>query len=291
MSSSYALLEKMTRTQQISASGGEIFASVHPVDASLGTLGAPQGDPACIAAGENWLQSQGCTRVWGPMEGCSWFTYRACLGPLERPPFLMEPQADGKPWLAAGYKSIASYTSTLQSHGSALERLDKHRRRAAELGFRFRSMSEKTMAQDLVACHRISHGAFSSALGYAPLPQDAFVAMYTPLLKSAPKELVLIAENDSGEIVGFCLGFPEMCAPKRKEMVVKSLAVDPLAQGASLGSALVAEVHARALAMGLDGGGIHALMRADSHSQNITARGGAEVFRRYALFEKILTPC
>ncbi len=67
--------------------------------------------------------------------------------------------------------------------------------------------------------------------------------------------------------------------------------MDPLAQGASLGSALVAEVHARAFAMGLGGGGIHALMRADSYSQNITARGGSEVFRRYALFEKILTPC
>jgi ribosomal protein S18 acetylase RimI-like enzyme len=280
----------MTRTQRISASGGEIFASVHPVDASLGTLSAPQGNPACIEAGEAWLQSQGCTRIWGPMEGCSWFAYRACLGPSERPPFLMEPQADAGLWLAAGYSAIASYTSTLQSHDSALERLDKHRRRAEGLGFRFRSMSDQTMERDLVACHRISHGAFSSALGYAPLPQDAFVAMYTPLLKSAPKELVLIAENDGGEIVGFCLGFPEMCAPERKEMVVKSLAVDPLAQGASMGSALVAEVHARALAMGLDGGGIHALMRADSYSQNITARGGAEVFRRYALFEKTLPP-
>jgi hypothetical protein len=56
----------------------------------------------------------------------------------------------------------------------------------------------------------------------------------------------------------------------------------------SVGSALVAEAHARALNMGFVGGGIHALMRADSPSQNITARGGSELIRRYALYEKLL---
>jgi len=64
--------------------------------------------------------------------------------------------------------------------------------------------------------------------------------------------------------------------------------VHPASQGASVGSALVAEVHQRALSMGFVGGGIHALMRGDSNSQHITARGGAEVIRNYALYEKNL---
>jgi ribosomal protein S18 acetylase RimI-like enzyme len=234
--------------------------------------------------------AQGCNRVFGPMEGCSWFPYRANAGPFSRPPFVMEPQADPGPWLAAGYTVAARYTSTLQSHESALERLDTHRVRANSLGFRVRSFELDQVERDLVDCHALAHGAFSSALGYAPLSQDSFVGMYKPLLLSAPQELLLIAEDNAGRVVGFCLCFPEPNAPALKQMVVKSLAVDPSVQGASVGSALVAEAHSRALAMGLTGGGIHALMRSDSNSQSITARGGAEVFRHYSLYEKRTEP-
>jgi len=222
------------------------------------------------------------------MEGCSWFSYRANLGPFDRTPFLMEPQADPGCWLAAGYKLCASYTSTLQSHEGALARLDKHRARATGLGVLIRAIDQGSLSAELSACHGITHEAFSSAVGYAPIPEQAFVGMYAPLLESAPGELLLLAEDSTGKVLGYCLSFPEPQAPERKEIVVKSLAVHPDAQGMSVGSALVAEAHSRALDMGFVGGGIHALMRSDSHSQHITARGGAELIRRYALYQKTL---
>jgi ribosomal protein S18 acetylase RimI-like enzyme len=288
MSSSQAILEKMTRCEEVASSGGRVLACVHPTDPGLGTLSAPEGDWQCIEAGEAWLREQGCTRVLGPMEGCSWFAYRANLGPFDRKPFLMEPQADPGCWLAFGYKACATYTSTLQSHEGALARLDKHRHRASDLGVLIRPIDQGNLSAELSACHGITHEAFSSAVGYAPISQQGFVAMYAPLLKAAPGELLLLAEDSTGKVLGYCLCFPEPEAPERKEIVVKSLAVHPEAQGMSVGSALVAEAHARALNMGFVGGGIHALMRADSPSQNITARGGSELIRRYALYEKLL---
>ena len=94
--------------------------------------------------------------------------------------------------------------------------------------------------------------------------------------------------NTAGELGGYCLCFPDILAPELKQFVVKSLAVDPSVQRASLGTALLAEAHERALGMGLTGGAIYALMHSDAHSTALSERAAGQVFRRYGLFEKTL---
>ena len=282
------LLSRLTDCTELTLDGSTVLAAIHPTIPGMGTLSAPQGGWSSIEAGEEWLKSRGCDRVVGPMEGCSWFAYRANLGPFERKAFAMEPVAEADPWLLSGYRTLATYTSTLQPHESALDRLNHHHHRAQELGVRFRSIDLDRVEEELERCHALTHASFSSAVGYAPIPSGLFVAMYAPLLRSAPADLLLLAESEDEQVLGYCLTFPEPLAPERKEVVVKSLAVHPASQGASVGSALVAEAHQRALSMGFVSGGIHALMRGDSNSQHITARGGAEVIRNYALYEKNL---
>ena len=289
MTQSIDLLSRLTECTELTHEGSSVLAAIHPTIPGLGTLSAPEGGWESLAVGERWLKERGCERVVGPMEGCSWFAYRANLGPFERKSFAMEPTAEADPWLLSGYRTLATYTSTLQHHEQALAQLARHHQRATEWGVRFRSIDLSRVEEELERCHALTHASFSSAVGYAPIPSGLFVAMYAPLLKSAPAELLLLAESEDKEILGYCLTFPEPLAPERKEVVVKSLAVHPASQGASVGSALVAEAHQRALSMGFVGGGIHALMRSDSNSQHITARGGAELIRNYALYEKGLS--
>ena len=49
---------------------------------------------------EAWLKEQGCSTAYGPMYPQTWYPYRACLGPFERPFFwgnLNFLQSYGKP--------------------------------------------------------------------------------------------------------------------------------------------------------------------------------------------------
>jgi L-amino acid N-acyltransferase YncA len=70
-------------------------------------------------------------------------------------------------------------------------------------------------------------------------------------------------------------------------VIVKTLAVDPDARCAGLGSLLVDELHRIGLEKGYTEA-IHALQHETNTSLKITGRHHGEVFRRYALFSKLL---
>ena len=241
-----------------------------------------------LAAGEAFLAGVGCERVWGPMEGCTWFSYRSNLGPSERPAFLKEPTGSPDGWIEAGYTKREDYFSSLQDNQEFLDKNAGKLERAQSLGYRFRTLDPSRLKEDLEACYRISQASFSEALGYASIPFSVFEALYSPLVSQVPRELLILAEDPEQEVVGFCLCYPEIFAPERRQFVIKSLAVDPRVQRASLASAMMTKAHQAAMAMGFVGGGIYALIRADAHSVAISEKAGAVIFRRYALFEKEL---
>ncbi len=289
MSSIDSILARLTTSRRIEHEGASILASVHPADSRVGTLSEPtKWVPGLVEAGEEFLAAQGCQRIWGPMEGCTWFSYRSNVGPSERPPFFKEPTGRPDGWLNAGYEKLEDYFSSLQDNQEFLEKNAGKVERAQELGFRFRSFELSQLRSELEACHRISHACFSGALGYAPIPFSVFEGMYGPLLSQVPKELLILVEDPDGAVVGFCLCYPEIFAPERREFVIKSLAVDPRVQRASLASAMMSKAHQTAIDMGFVGGGIYALIRADAHSVAISEKAGARIFRRYALYEKRL---
>ena len=289
MSTIESILEKLTISRRIEHQGASVLASVHWGDSGVGTLSEPSVmSREILEAGEAFLARQGCERVWGPMEGCTWFSYRSNLGPSLRPAFFKEPTGSPEGWLAAGYTKREDYFSSLQNNREFLEKNAGKLERAQELGFRFRSLDLSRLTSELESCHRISHACFSEALGYAKIPFSVFEAMYRPLLAQVPQELLILVESPEREVVGFCLCYPEIFSPERREFVIKSLAVDPRVQRASLASAMMTKAHQRAMAMGFEGGGIYALIRADAHSVAISEKAGARIFRRYALYEKTL---
>ena len=289
MSTIESILEKLTVSRRIEHQGASVLASVHWGESGVGTLSEPTVmSRGILEAGEAFLAEQGCERMWGPMEGCSWFSYRSNLGPSDRPAFFKEPTGSPDGWLDAGYSQREDYFSSLQDNQEFLEKNGAKLERAQELGFRFRSLNSSRLRSELESCHRISHACFSEALGYATIPFSVFEAMYGPLLAQVPEDLLILVESPDGEVVGFCLCYPEIFAPERREFVIKSLAVDPRVQRASLASAMMTKAHQSAIAMGFEGGGIYALIRADAHSVGISEKAGAKIFRRYALYEKML---
>ena len=271
------LYGRIGEVERIATEAGGVLATIHPLQQPIGCLGAPAGDAAALQRGEAWLRERGCTTVWGPMEMCTWFSYRASLGPEEHAPFKFEPLADPAPWRAAGYREAARYLSWQVSNEEILARVPE-----TSTGLHIRSLGDPE--QDLRAIHELTHVAFEGSFGFVPLPLELFRAMYQPVLELVDPNLVLIAEHE-GEPVAFLLALPDH-APDSGRFVIKSLAAHPRVRRAGVGRHLVLEAHRRARDMGL-GAGIHALMRKDNPSKNI-ARGAGQLLREYVLFEKTL---
>lgn len=257
-----------------------------PELSGIGFVG--EGDDDTVGAAESWLRSRGLTHVRGPVAGATWYPYRTLMGGSERPPFLGEPSARPEPWQARGYEVCAWYSSTLTPHGPTIDKGALVGRDRLAEGWTLRSMAD---LDDLDSClqllHRLSHAGFAEAYCFTPLPYPAFDELYRPFVPLYEPELVLFAYAPDGTPAGFTFTIPDVLNPDLRQLVVKTVAVDPAFRRLGLGTWLIGEAHGRAQARGLDGGGIHALMWADSKS-NLMGTDDSRLVRRYALWEKRL---
>ncbi|MEL6346655.1 MAG: GNAT family N-acetyltransferase [Myxococcota bacterium] len=266
-------------------------AWLNPALTPTGCIGAPPAnvDPLrAIADAEAWLRAQGCDAARGPLDGATWFAYRASLGPDDRPPFPGEPSAAPQPWRDAGYAVCQTYMSLLVDNGpqiAATRSRDRDLRAAGWTLETLEALGDFDAALDLF--YALSQAAFAQNYAYSPIDRQTFGALYAPLQPMLRPEFVLLARSPTGEPAGLCVSYPDVQNPGLKQLIVKTLAVHPDHRGAGLGSWMVGETHRKADAAGLIGGGIHALMRDGNRSQQISRQKGT-IVRRYALFERRL---
>ncbi|MBW1880747.1 MAG: hypothetical protein JRJ84_20515, partial [Deltaproteobacteria bacterium] len=152
------------------------LASIHPAMPEVGAVGDWVGGQGVREAAETWLAKQGCRVARGPMELCTWFTYRANLGPLDEPFFAFEPVERAERWEQAGYEPVAHYLSALADHD---RQIASARDRAASLsatGWQLNpipsdatgNISPEDFREAVSLVHRMSTGAFGEAFGYVP---------------------------------------------------------------------------------------------------------------------------
>jgi GNAT superfamily N-acetyltransferase len=261
-------------------------AHIHPSLAPIGTI--QDGTEAQIAVAEDWLRSQGCTHARGPMGASTWQSYRASLGPHDRPPFLGEPTASATLWELRGYRPVAHYASALADN---MQQIESSMARACSLvtaGWTLQTLDEAGGFQAaLPTFYALSTAAFTEAFAYTPIDLAAFEQLYRPLEPLIDPGLVLLALSPEGEPAGYCLAIPDRLNPQLQQFIVKTIAVDPRWRGQGIGSWMVGNAHSRAHTAGWTAGGIHALMWTGSHSRKISAHAG-HIIRRYALYEKAL---
>ena len=204
-------------------------------------------------------------------------------------PFFLEPHtppqvADG--FARAGFAVAATYASSVQgdlrSHDPRIARVA---RRAAVAGIVIRALDRRQAERDLLSIHALSHAAFNDAFMFSPIPQDEFLAQYGELLPHVETELVLLAEQ-RGELVAFALGLPDVLAPDRGTVILKTVATRPGLAYRGLGHLLVDRGAQIAAQLGYRRA-VHALMHEENRSFGWSGRYG-RVFRRYALFARTL---
>ncbi len=270
------------------------MAGVHPDLPHIGAVGDWVGDASVRLAAESWLRAQGCSTARGPMELCTWFPYRANLGPDREPTFAMEPTETADRWLAAGYEQATHYASAFIHHNTQIQKAYDPAAKLAMRGWRVESLeadangglSEGRFREVVGIVHRTSTLAFADAYGFAPIPEEALQSLYAPYRAFIDPAYLMIAFAPDGQVGGFAFALPDFLNPGLNRLLVKTLAVIPKYQGIGLGLWLVGTVHKTAADRGLDTA-IHCLMWSDSRSVGLT-REGDRIIRRYGLFEKPL---
>jgi L-amino acid N-acyltransferase YncA len=250
---------------------------------------------ALLAQACAMLAANGATLAVGPIDGTTWRRYRLVVERGPEPPFLLEPDnPDDWPahWTAAGFSTLATYTSALNDDLSRRDaRTDAARDRLSEAGIAIRPLDPSTIDAELARIFHLSLASFRGNFLYTPVGRQEFIAQYQAVLPSVRPELVLLAERGDA-LLGFVFALPDLLQARRgvavDTVVVKTVAVDPSAAGLGLGGVLVDLVQQAARELGYRRA-IHALMHETNLSRRISDRFGRTI-RRYALFSRPLTP-
>jgi GNAT superfamily N-acetyltransferase len=231
----------------------------------------------------------GVDRVLGPINGSTWARYRLAL-PGDAPPFLSEPTnppeyADD--FAAAGFRVAAWYESARVTDLTTPDpRAADAPERLRARGVTVRALRPDRFDEEMEALFALTLEAFAENLYYSPITLAEFRARYTPLRPLLDPELVRLAEDEQGRLLGYVFAFPDlltMSGGRPTRVVLKTLASARGARGLGLGTFLGDEIRRLAQERGYTEV-IHALMHVQNASVGIS-RHTAGVFRRYALYE------
>lgn len=251
---------------------------------------AALGDFACddaesgahlLAEAATRLSVEGFEGLVGPMNGDTWSKHRLVVESNGRAPYLMEPANPAHypdAFARAGWSEIARYAS---AEGPLPETATPA---LPPPGIQLLPFDPDRAEAELADLHRVSLKAFTRGFLYRPLSLDAFVGMYRPVLGRLDPDLVVMARDDDGNLQGFLFAIPDLGDMSLdRAVILKTYA--SLRPG--LGSSLARRFYAQAALRGYRRV-IHALMHDDNLSARHSARLGADVFRRYALWGRDL---
>ncbi len=244
-------------------------------------------------------QKHNATCVVGPMDGNTWRSYRFvtespkidALNKLSHPDYFLEP---GNPYhypqnfIDAGFSPLANYSSALNSDLAAVdERIKKALQRFDNQGICLRTLDADKFEQELKQIFALSLESFVHNYLYTAITEAQFLSQYKKVQSLVQSELVLLAHDSKGTLLGYLFALPDIAQKMRGEeidtIIIKTVAVKPGRESKGLGSVLVSEVQRRAHEAGYKKA-IHALMH-DSNTSNNISRHYAETIRRYTLFE------
>ncbi|MDO8882760.1 MAG: hypothetical protein U0934_07500 [Pseudotabrizicola sp.] len=224
----------------------------------------------------------GRDRVLGPMAGDTWHSYRFVSETDGSPPFLLEPTnrpEEPEIFAAAGFAPVARYFSARMP----LAKVDLTPPPQTD-AFTIETWDGTDPDRLLREVFTLSSQAFSSNAFYTPITQDAFLAMYQPVMPLMKRDLIFFARRRDGALAGYLFAMPNYAeGSEPKSVILKTYA----SRERGAGRHLVHACHSAALGLGFETV-IHALIHDDNVSAERSQREGAQIFRRYALLGRQL---
>ncbi|MBN1308449.1 MAG: hypothetical protein JXA18_11060 [Chitinispirillaceae bacterium] len=278
---------------------GRAAAIVNP---DLTFRGAPAGctgffecvdDPVAVgellATAGAFLRDCGCRWNIGPLNGSTWYAYRA-TEPSGNPPFFLDNYH--KPWYAslfrsAGFDTIATYSSTrIALDGKSESRVERLAKRFDQRGIIERTIDPVAFDDEVARIHALCLESFAGNFLYTPATVEEVIGMYRKVQPYVDPTFVRLCEDIRGELLAFVFCLPDLYNRTEKTLVIKTVAVKPGGSARGLGAFLVEKIHSLARQAGFRFI-IHALMH-DSNQSMLIANEGSQLYHRYSLFAKAL---
>lgn len=223
------------------------------------------------------IRGEGYARLLGPMDGNTWHAYRLVSESDGSPGFLMEPTSgphDRDAFTGAGFKVAGRYFSARVPVEAALADAP-----APDPAISVESWDGGDPEAYFSEVYALSLNAFRENAFYTPIDRETFLGMYMPFVPMLRRELIFMARDPTGSLVGFLFGIPNYAeGPQSRTAILKTYASTRSGAGRLLAHA----IHRSAQDLGFDTV-IHALIREDNASATRSRMLGAEVFRRYEL--------
>ncbi len=233
------------------------------------------------------LKQKGCKRAVGPVDGNTFRRYRFVIESSDAAAFFMEPEnpmSYPEYFSDNGFEQLATYSSSITKARSDF--LNPQISVPAVEGVTIRTLDLSSIDQELETLYGISCSAFQDNFLYTPIDKQLFVNLYRRLTSIVDPNLVLVAESQKTP-VGYVMTIPDLSGNKSDTAILKTVARIPDDSLKGLGLMLIAESHARAAAMGYKRL-IHALYKDDNVSGSYSTACGAQVIRKYAVFQKLI---
>lgn len=230
----------------------------------------------------------GLSFLIGPMNGSTWENYRWNLS-YEHPPFLLEqihPLYYNQQFEQSGFEPLMEYFSNLVSPIICdKENVLKREKDFQEKGLIIRSIDKNNYEGELKKLFPFISSVFSHNYLYTPISWESFLKKYQQALPLINQEMVKIAEDEFGNVVGFIFCYHDLLCADEKRLVIKTLAAENKRDWWGLGSVLTNIVIKKAKENGFTSV-IHAFIRDSGDSVAISKNFEAVKFKTYLLYIK-----
>lgn len=235
---------------------------------------------------KNIAVENGCTWLIGPMEGSTWNNYRFSLHNDERN-FFLEPFHYiyyNEQFKNAGFEPIAEFYSALDRHLD----FDSENHLANQKIFEeqeliFRNLNKDDLSNELKKIGQFSIESFAHNFLYTPITTSEFLEKYNKIEPLIDPELVWLAEDNKGSLVGLAFSIKDFSDVSGKTIIIKSLARKRNSAYSGLGRHLSELIINSAVKLGYENI-IHAFMKSDNASLRISKDQDSKSYKKYALY-------
>jgi hypothetical protein len=231
-----------------------------------------------------------CTILLGPMNGSTWDSYRFCLETALPDYFSEQPCMDwfSKHWEEYGFTVREKYITTIdhQMTHDAPEILEREKTVLTQ-GITIRQIAGEGYKQEMPRLFEFCTRTFSANVLYSGITEERFYAKHIGLDAHMHAETTLIAENRDKEIVGLIFCFVDHFSKQEKRLIIKTIARDP-APGYRGLPQVMGNFATRYAARNGFNALLHAFMHERNRSVKLSELFSGEIWKRYALFQKVL---
>ncbi|MBI3510110.1 MAG: hypothetical protein HY064_05565 [Bacteroidetes bacterium] len=232
----------------------------------------------------------GAAYLIGPMNGSTWDNYRFSLH-HNAPNFFLEPYQHlyyNRQFVDSGFEVIAKYFSSLEREMKAdIPELIQREKQLVASGMKIRNINLADFKNELKKMFEFNELAFHTNFLYTPVSLGTFQKKYTEARKFINPEFVIIAEDEKSNIIGFFFCVEDFFNRTEKSLIVKSIARHPDKKWGGLGHIMANVILKRAMNAGYKSL-VHAFMREEGTSVQLSRNTFGEVYKNYALYGKAL---